>query len=171
MIVDLVTLEKSPQAFSAVFAPDEIDLEGAAVKLESPVTINGSIEKHILRADVEGEISAAAVKTDCARCLSPIEKDLKIPFRVSYVEPENYSQGSEVELSEDDLDVSILENERIDIKELVREQILLDQSESVQCRADCQGLCAECGANRNLIDCNCKEKEIDPRWAALKNLK
>jgi uncharacterized protein len=57
------------------------------------------------------------------------------------------------------------------LTELVREQILLAVPEQVFCREDCKGLCLKCSANRNLIDCNCEEKEIDPRWAALKNLK
>ena len=171
MIIDLARLEKSPYEFAAKIAPEAIDLAGAAIKLKSPVEISGSVTKHIMRADVEGEISATAVETECARCLSAIEKDLKIPFRVSFVEPENYPNSAETELSAEDLDVSILEDQQIDLNEIVREQLLLAESESFLCREDCRGLCAECGANQNLIDCNCKEKEIDPRWAALKNLK
>jgi uncharacterized protein len=40
----------------------------------------------------------------------------------------------------------------------------------VLCRDDCKGLCAKCGANLNLADCDCEDKEIDPRWAELKRL-
>jgi uncharacterized protein len=68
------------------------------------------------------------------------------------------------------LDVAVYEGDKIDLGELVREQIILNQPEQVFCREDCKGLCEKCGANRNLIDCKCEEKEIDPRWAALKNL-
>jgi uncharacterized protein len=46
----------------------------------------------------------------------------------------------------------------------------LNLPEQVFCREDCRGLCAKCGANRNATDCGCEEKEIDPRWAGLKNL-
>ena len=69
------------------------------------------------------------------------------------------------------MDVSVIEGFEIDLTELVREQILLNLPEQVFCREDCKGLCEKCGANRNLINCNCEEKEIDPRWSALKNLK
>jgi uncharacterized protein len=69
------------------------------------------------------------------------------------------------------LEIAILESNNIDVAELVREQILLNLPEQVFCAEDCKGLCPQCGANRNLIDCKCEEKEIDPRWAALKNLK
>ncbi|HEX8637491.1 MAG TPA: DUF177 domain-containing protein, partial [Pyrinomonadaceae bacterium] len=68
-------------------------------------------------------------------------------------------------------DIAVLDNNKIDVAEIVREQILLNLPEPVYCRDDCKGLCPQCGANRNLIDCKCEEKEIDPRWAALKGLK
>ena len=171
MIIDLIKLEKSPFNFAAAIAPEAIDLTGAAIKLNSPVEVTGVVTKHILQADVEGEITADKTQTECGRCLSPVERDLKIPFRVSFVEPENYPQSAETELNADDLDVSILEDERIDLTELVREQILLAASETILCREDCRGLCAECGADQNLIDCNCKENEIDPRWQGLRELK
>ena len=64
-----------------------------------------------------------------------------------------------------------LVRESLDLKEIIREQILLNLPEQVFCTPDCKGLCPKCGANRNLIDCNCNETEIDPRWAALKNLR
>lgn len=123
-----------------------------------------------MQTDIEGEIKAD-VETECTRCLQSAEANLQIPFSVSYIAPENYTQAKESELNTDDLQIAVFEGDKIDISELVREQILLNLFEQIFCREDCQGLCSKCGANRNLIDCNCEEKEIDPRWAALKNLK
>jgi uncharacterized protein len=71
----------------------------------------------------------------------------------------------------DDLDVSIYDGEKIDLTDLVREQILLDLPTQILCQEDCKGLCQKCGANLNEVNCNCEENEIDPRWSALKNLK
>ena len=48
--------------------------------------------------------------------------------------------------------------------------LLLNLPEQVLCKEDCKGLCPECGTNLNLKDCDCGDKDIDPRWAALKNL-
>jgi len=55
--------------------------------------------------------------------------------------------------------------------DVIREQILLATPEQVYCRDNCEGLCPKCGENRNLINCNCSDDDIDPRWAALKDLK
>jgi uncharacterized protein len=42
---------------------------------------------------------------------------------------------------------------------------------SVVCREDCQGLCAQCGQNLNEKKCGCEQRVIDPRLAALKDIK
>ncbi|MEO7658752.1 MAG: DUF177 domain-containing protein, partial [Pyrinomonadaceae bacterium] len=75
------------------------------------------------------------------------------------------------EVSDEALDESLVEDGKIDMAEVVREQLLLVQPEQIFCREDCKGLCPQCGANLNLIDCKCADDDIDPRWAALKNLK
>jgi uncharacterized protein len=52
----------------------------------------------------------------------------------------------------------------------VNEQILLAVPARMLCREDCKGICPDCGIDRNTGECNCVTNEIDPRWAALKNL-
>lgn len=170
MIIDLITLGSSPFAFAVLFAPDEIDLEAGDAELKSPVKIEGTLTKRIAQADIEGEISAAVVM-ECSRCLQTVEKFLNFPLNVGYVAPENYSAAKEVEVRTGDLEVALFDGQNIDIKELAREQILLNLPIQVFCSEDCKGLCPKCGANRNLINCNCEEKEVDPRWQSLRELK
>lgn len=170
MIIDLFGLENSPHEFEFSLAPSEIELESETVKLKDKIKVQGNLTKQTAQTDVEGKISAQ-VEIECTRCLQPVEKKLEIPFLVTFVAPENYTEEKESELRDEDLNVSILESSQVDLTEIVREQILLHMPERVYCRENCQGFCQKCGANLNLINCNCEEKEIDPRWAALKNLK
>ena len=170
MIIDLITLPKSPFPFAFSFAPDEIDLDSENAKLKNTVETKGELTKGIVQTDVRGEIITNA-EVECSRCLQPSELELKIRFEAAYVAAENYTEAKEAELREHDLDVSIFSGDKIEIKELVREQILLNLPEQVFCREDCKGLCEKCGANRNLIDCNCIEKQIDPRWQGLREIK
>ncbi len=169
MIIDLITLRESPFEFEVSLAPEEIDLGSDEAQLKNDVKVKAVLTRHIAQIDVEGTISAP-LEIDCSRCLQAINKDLEVNFHAAFVAPENFTESKEAELNADDLDVSVLEGNEINITELVREQLLLNLPEQVFCREDCQGLCEKCGANRNLIDCNCKQKEVDPRWAALKNL-
>lgn len=170
MIVDLFSLESSSFEFEFSLARSEIELEGENIKLKNDVKISGELAKKLVQTDVEGKI-LASVEIECTRCLQAIEKDLEILFNVTYVTTENYTEAKESELREQDLDVSIFDGRKIDLSELVREQIILNLPEQIFCSEDCKGLCAKCGANRNLIDCNCEEKEIDPRWQSLRELK
>ena len=74
------------------------------------------------------------------------------------------------ELTEDEMSVSVFDGEAIDVDEIVKEQIVLAVPTRMLCREDCKGICPECGTDRNTGDCSCATNDIDPRWAALKNL-
>ncbi len=170
MIVDLTTLKSSQFSFDFLLTPEEIDLGSEEAVLRNVVKTSGNLKKGIAQIDVEGDIFAD-IEVECSRCLVPSQNSNEIPFSVIFVTPENYTEAKEAELGEDDLEVSIVEDEQIDLTELVREQILLNLPTQFFCKKDCQGLCPKCGANRNLIDCRCEEKEVDPRWKALGDLK
>lgn len=169
MIVDLFTIN-SPYEFDVAIPKEEIELESEDAKLKTDAKIKGKIYKRITQVDVEGNVSAN-IETECSRCLQPLEKEFEIPFSVSFVTPENYTEEKEAEINEKDLQVSVFEGDKINLSEIVREQILLNLPTQVFCQDDCKGLCSICGINRNFENCSCEEKEIDPRWSALKNLK
>ncbi len=169
MIVDLVTIKDADISFDFILKPDEIDFDSDEAKLKHEIKVEGSLKKGIAQTDVQGNIDAI-VEIECSRCLQTAEQSLGFPFNATFVTPEHYTDEKEAELKADDLDVSIIEDDKIDLKELVREQILLAIPVQVLCREDCRGLCQKCGASRNLIDCNCEEKEIDPRWQSLREL-
>ena len=170
MIVGLTTLKDSETLFDFSIAPEELELESEAANLKNEVRAQVKLKKGIAQTDVEGTIFAD-VGIDCSRCLQPTENSLEISFKAVFVTPENYTEAKEAELGGEDLEVSIFDDDEIDLTELVREQILLNLPIQVFCQENCQGLCPKCGANQNLIDCKCEENEIDPRWASLKNLK
>ena len=170
MIVDLTTIKDSQTSFDFSIDPARIDLESETARVKNAARIAGKIKKGIAQTDVAGEIHAV-VEIECSRCLQPTEKSLDAPFSAAFVTAENYTQEKEAEVNLENLEVSIYEGDKIDLSELTREQILLNLPEQIFCRENCKGLCQKCGANRNLIDCNCVEKELDPRWSALKNLK
>lgn len=170
MIVDLINLEKSTLDLDFSFAPETIELDADSIKAKSPIELKGKLTKGIVETKIEGEI-AVVVEIECTRCLQTVEQKLQIPFKSGFVAAEHYTAAKDAELQEDDLDVTVFEGDRIDLNELVREQILLALPEQVFCQENCQGLCEKCGANKNLIDCKCIEKEIDPRWSALEKFK
>jgi uncharacterized protein len=116
----------------------------------------------------DGHVAGAAVG-HCARCLEPYTFEIGSDF--SFVLVPKTSIPQEVELNEEDLDLSFYEGEEVDISPLVLEQIVLTLPTRPLCNEGCRGLCPQCGANRNVETCACVEEHRDPRLAVLRNLK
>ena len=57
----------------------------------------------------------------------------------------------------------------LDLRDALREELLLAVPQFVECRPDCRGLCPECGANLNAGPCGCRPIR-DPRWGPLGDL-
>lgn len=168
MIIDLASLGRNPKPIELAFEPGYIDLE-EGTRLTEKAVFNGEISRNGTKTRVRGRV-VAQVETDCVRCLEPVAKDIDVEFNDVFVDAAEDPKTDEIELGEDELDESLITSDEIDMAEVVREQLVLATTEIVYCSPDCKGLCPKCGGNRNLIDCKCEENEIDPRWAALKNL-
>ena len=169
MIIDLNQITGMIFPLDMKIPANEIDLGDEDVALKSDVELKGAIEKHSYEVYVAGTINAAA-EIKCDRCLSPIDTTLEIRFKISYVSSEYESGENDIQIGGDDLDVSFYEDEKIDLMEMVREQIILSLSETALCKPDCAGLCQKCGGNKNETNCDCSEREIDPRFKVLENL-
>jgi uncharacterized protein len=61
--------------------------------------------------------------------------------------------------------------EELDVAAWARDALALALPAQITCRADCAGLCAQCGANLNEEPEHAHEAGPDPRWAKLSELK
>ena len=170
MIVDVTRIEDAVMPFAFEAGAEQLDLDTPNYRIGGSVKLAGEIEKHIASIKVRGLIKGTA-EVDCTRCLQPVEQPLSIDFDVEYLTEGVFGGDGEHEIHTSDLETDELQDNTLDLAQLAREQILLSVPEQFFCREDCKGLCEICGENRNLVDCNCRQDEIDPRWAALKNLK
>jgi len=170
MIIDLANVGTTAKKIDLTFDPAEIDLEGELVSLSGKIAFGAETQRLDDKAHVHGLINAD-VSLACTRCLEPIAKRLEIPFHAVFVDANEEYPNAEAEIADDLLDESLVEDGSINVADVVREQILLATPEQVFCDPGCKGLCPQCGANLNLIDCKCADDDIDPRWAALKSLK
>lgn len=127
--------------------------------ITTPVKVCGSVSNKTgivsLSADAEFDFS-----TSCALCNKPVVRRTSVPVKHILVpHTEN-----------DDTDMYIVvDSMRLNLDELVSEDVYLAWPSRVLCKADCKGLCSVCGADLNEGVCKCK-KETDPRWNALKDL-
>jgi uncharacterized protein len=112
----------------------------------------------------------ARVAYPCVRCLEPFEDDVAGEFHLVFTTEEGEGD-EESELHREDLDVETLRSPMLDLTGVVEEQFLLALRPHPVCRESCQGLCPNCGGNRNLAECRCDAPPGDPRFAVLRNLK
>jgi uncharacterized protein len=170
MIVDLLNVGSDPVPFDFRIRAGEIELDTAGVQIAGDIEVKGQLRKSEAKVDVEGTIRSP-LEIECTRCLSPVERELDIAFDVDFVGKEMFPESKETHLESGDLDTDVIEGNELDLKQVAREQILLNLPETVLCRDECKGICPTCGKDLNDGECKCAADEIDPRWAALKDLK
>lgn len=170
MVIDVTRIEDAVMPFSFEAEAEKLDLDTPTYRLVGPVKVAGEIEKHIASVKVRGSVTGTA-EIDCTRCLQPVRQPLAVTFDVEYLTEGGLGTEGEHEVAPADLETDELRGNTLDLTELAHEQVLLNIPEQFLCREDCKGLCERCGEDLNLVDCNCGQDEIDPRWAALKNLK
>lgn len=122
---------------------------------KTPVECSGKIVNHLGVLKLDGS-ACAVLSTQCSRCL----KHLEIPIEV-FVNAVLSRDNSESD------DVFKIVNDSVDLKDIFVPELLLNIEMIYLCKEDCKGLCSVCGSNRNFTTCDCEDKQIDPRLAAL----
>lgn len=123
---------------------------------------------------IDGVLVTGALSTSlglvCDRCLEPFVQQVDIELEDEFRPSIDIVSGASLPVSHDDEANIIDEHHILDLHEVVRQRILLSQPLHPLCRADCRGLCSNCGQNLNEGACACGETIADPRWAALREL-
>jgi DUF177 domain-containing protein len=102
-----------------------------------------------------------ALQGPCFRCLQDAELALQLRLReYEATRPES-----------DDERTEYLEDDRLDLSAWARDAIALALPDQILCRSDCAGLCPVCGKDLNLEPHEHAEERLDPRWAALNQLR
>lgn len=169
MRIELENLEGGRGDFAHVYQPEDLNPVDERIRLVEPATVKGKTRLAGNEVFVNGHIDTRA-QVECDRCLQPIELPVNTDFELEYIPDSEYESGSAAELTEAEMSVSVFDGEAIDVDAIVKEQILLAVPTRMLCREDCKGICPQCGIDRNTRECSCVTNDIDPRWAALKNL-
>ena len=91
--------------------------------------------------ELEGNYSGKAMP-ECVRCLEKFEIPFKNHFRLFlYKDNGAYvGDGGENELKQDDMEFSLLQGDKIDIGEVLREQLILALPDYPLCNTTCPGI-------------------------------
>jgi uncharacterized protein len=191
VFIDLGRVPPEGQAIDRSLALEGPYIEGEEFRPLSPVCLSGRLEP--IKEDGEGALRgegffrlrgrmSCRIELSCVRCLEPVPMEVAEDLDLLYLPQSantpaagesggNESEGlSDRGLAPEELAVSFYRDERIDLSQMAREQIVLALPMKPLCKPDCRGLCAGCGANRNRESCDCAPEDFDPRWTPLKML-
>ena len=171
MFFSVQELELKKAHFDVAFAPGEIDFQESGLRQKTPLKAEGTAE---LLANTLGEIRIqgeldVTMEAGCDRCLEPAAFPIHTPIDLFY-RPALEAAQDEIEIDEGETEIAFYEGGGIELKDVLREYVLLAMPMQKVCREDCRGICPLCGQNRNVVACGCEPKPIDDRWAALKKL-
>ena len=118
---------------------------------------------------VKGHVTVQ-MEADCDRCLEPASCPVDGDFELVY-RPLEDGFGDEKVIDASEAEMGFYEGGGVELKDVLREYVLLSVPMQRLCRPDCKGMCPVCGTNRNLTDCGCQLESADDRWAALKSIR
>lgn len=163
LIADVSQLLEHVGETQEIDMPYELKLVENDYKLSSPVKIKLTListGKSILaQGMITGEIEAT-----CARCLNPYKHKFQVGVEEEYKRTADImsTTAKDKELGDEDFVFTIDSEGRIDLSELIRQNIVVNLPLKFICSNDCKGI--DKGAYA-------KEKRIDPRLNKLNELK
>lgn len=163
MVIDLKKFFLSDDLSDTV----EYDLDLSGMELSgvkpfcAPVKVRAQLKSFAGSVDLEAHLMYT-VAMPCDRCFEMTTRESIRSFSHTLVR--------ELSSEEDDDAYIVVSNERLDLDELLTEDILLDMPSKFLCSPECKGLCPSCGKNLNEGECGCDQRRVDPRLEILKDL-
>jgi uncharacterized protein len=165
MIIEVEKLSREGRKISKDFEFLSTALVEESAVFLTPVHVELTVKKVGEEILIKGRI-ATSLSLICSRCLVPFESSIDSRFDLVYL-PEELDVIQD-QLESDDLNKLFYYNRRIDIEEVILEQLNLAFPAKPLCSADCQGICPVCGKVIRNSGCGCVTESSDPRLNKLK---
>lgn len=158
MIIELESVfnvDGAEVSFDYEMSLSELSVSGIN-PIQKPVRVFGLVKNNTGIVTLNAK-AAFTYEAPCDRCCEPLSKEWVFPVEHNLIATLNNEDNDEF------LQVSDM---RLNLDELVSEDINLQLPSKFLCSDDCKGLCPQCGKNLNEGPCSCK-KAIDPRLEGL----
>lgn len=193
MLLDISRLRTAVQDVNRQFGPEAFaDLKGD-FSVVGPTEVVGTVRREKGTTVILEVRVTSVMEVTCGRCVEPFSIPVQVDVQTRFVPPADFAKvtaetaaragrlkagdagddddeapgGSGGHDDEDVLGLAEYRDEKIDLGEVVREQLYLALPMKPLCQEDCKGLCPVCGVNRNRETCTCQQEWVDPRMAAL----
>jgi uncharacterized protein len=102
------------------------------------------------------------LRQECSRCLEEVSSSVSARISEEFFPTVDLRTGAPVKRPDGD-GYMLTDAHELDLREPIRQAILLEQPMQPLCQVDCRGLCSRCGQNQNELQCQCKPEPVDPR--------
>lgn len=168
LIVNIARLGRRPGAMFAlhdtVSSPSRIGVELIAIQRGAPLELDLQVESVSEGVLVTGTV-AAPTTGECARCLTTVSGRVQVDLTELFAYPDSLTD----ETTDED-EVGRVVDDTVDLEQSIIDAVGLELPFSPVCRADCPGLCPECGIPLATAELGHRHDLIDPRWAKLAGL-
>jgi DUF177 domain-containing protein len=162
--VSLAAVDRAEVRVREQVPPDDPMWADVAAPLVEPLDVDLTARSVGEGVFVRGRLRTR-VRLACRRCLEPVEEPIDDTVDLLF-EP----LTAEDEDAEGEVYPLPPRGDELDLREAIREQVLLRVPHFALCGEACKGLCPTCGADLNAGSCECEpEAEASP-WDALKNV-
>ncbi len=159
---------------AALDAPDDLAITTGRIPAGSEVGVDGVLD--VSSSGIVGRLRVTGGwEAECRRCLDPvagiIDAELEVPFVDLPSDVDLTDAGPDVE-SLDDAEAYPVVDDRVDLELVVRDELMLALPLSPLCADDCAGADPDRFPATGPTDEGADtEPEIDPRWAALSEIR
>lgn len=167
MRITLEELEVHRIVVSKNYASGALDYHGAEFRQVAPLKVDAVAERVGSEIRIRGHLGTR-LEASCDRCLGQVGIPVECDFDLFYRHLQAVAREAEIEIPADELEVGFYSGDGIELADVVTEQVILSVPTKVVCRAECQGFCPVCGANRNLVACHCVPPQQQSPFASLK---
>jgi len=126
-----------------------------------PIKVEIRIRRIADRVIVSGTVGCR-VRLECRRCLEEIEDEIKADVAVEYVEGPGSHRKEDV-VRDEGADVGTYTPPFVDLRDDLRQVLLMAVTSYPLCGLDCRGLCPSCGTNLNTGSCSCGKGGVETR--------
>ena len=155
---------------SCVVGKEDLQLDENDPGIQDVLALTATIHAEETDFLVEGELNGLLLH-ECVRCLETFATPADLSFQVVYQDPGRWqSKGVEAvhgDSGAEETDCRSVLEQRIELQEMLREQLILSIPMQPLCSEGCQGLCQVCGQNLNVQGCGCKEVKTESPFAVL----
>jgi uncharacterized protein len=156
--VHVAQLLKAPVGTQRSFEFSEPEPELAAeLGLHGPIEGQGKLVRttHGILAQVQYR---AEIEQECGRCLGAARTRIESEVSDEFLPSTNIHTGQPETIVADVDEPRIREDHILDLTDLIRQDIVIEQPLRPLCRPECAGLCPQCGENLNDVQCTCADE-------------